>query len=272
MTHKTVLPESVSGHPITAETDPKTPPIRVGVLTPDPLLGEGLAALLNQSKEFICTGNWTASATMLRELEVYPPEVVLIDAHLSDSSCFDVLKAVLTTCDETRVIVMVDCQEAHCVVLNPRLSVNTDSEKRFRSLSREYPEPDDCLQIALKNGAHGVLRRQCPFSRIAEAIRAVHAGQCWMELPTAARLARQYLLSLHPSPPHVHTSSKSLTLRERQIVALIAQGRSNKEIAGELRLGYSTVKNYVSSILQKLHLSDRTQLALYAVDHSPADT
>ncbi|HXG07749.1 MAG TPA: response regulator transcription factor [Nitrososphaera sp.] len=251
----------------------EAPPIRVGVLTPDPLLGEGLAALLNQSREFICAGNWTESASMLRELGVDPTDVLLIDAHLSDSSCFDVLNTVLKTCDKTRVIVMVDCQEAHCVVLNPRLSVNSDSPKRFRSLSREYPEPDDCLQIALKNGAHGVLRRQCPFSRIAEAIRAVHAGQCWMELPTAARLARQYLLSLHPTPPmSISAGSKSLTLRERQIVSLIAQGRSNKEIAGELRLGYSTVKNYVSSILQKLHLSDRTQLALYVVAHSPADT
>lgn len=270
MTNKTVHPEAGSGHHVTAETGPEAPPIRVGVLMPDPLLGEGLAALLNQSGEFICTGNWTESATMLRELEVNPPDVLLIDARLSDRSCFEVLNAVLATCDETRVIVMVDCREAHCVVLNPRLSAG--SEKRFRSLSREYPEPDDCLQIALKNGAHGVLRRQCSFSRIAEAIRAAHAGQYWMELPTAARLARQYLLSLHPTPPHVHTSSKSLTLRERQIVALIAQGRSNKEIAGELRLGYSTVKNYVSSILQKLHLSDRTQLALYAVDHNQADT
>jgi DNA-binding NarL/FixJ family response regulator len=258
-------------HP-TAESNPKASPIRVGVLTPDPLLGEGLAALIRASGEFVCIGNWTETAAMFCELEAHPPDVLLIDAHLSNASCFDVLNAILTTCKHTRVIVMVNCREEHCIVLNPRVSTSEEQEDKQRIASREFPQPDDCLQIALKNGAHGVLRRQCPFSRIAEAIRAVHAGQHWMELPTAERLVRQYLLSLQASRFRTTGGHKSLTLRERQIMVLIAQGKSNKEIAGELRLGYSTVKNYVSSILQKLNLSDRTQLALYVVDHSQSNS
>ena len=89
-----------------------------------------------------------------------------------------------------------------------------------------------------------------------------------MEPATATRLAQQFLHAIHAGPIATDNGSGNLTLRERQVVTLIAQGRSNKEIAGELQVSYSTVKNHVSSVLEKLGLTDRTQLAVYAMDHA----
>jgi len=138
----------------------------------------------------------------------------------------------------------------------------------MRVIPQPFSAPDDCLQMALKAGAHGVLHNHCSFEYLMKAIRSVSRGQYWMELPTANRLAEQYLLTLRPTHAPSASGTDKLTLRERQVASLVSQGRSNKEIARELHLGYSTVKNYVSSILEKLDLRDRTQIALFAMDHA----
>jgi DNA-binding NarL/FixJ family response regulator len=78
------------------------------------------------------------------------------------------------------------------------------------------------------------------------------------------RLVERYLHPLHLNEAAEASQAEHLTLRERQVMQLIGQGYSNKDIARETELGYSTVKNYVSSILKKLGLDGRTQIALYS--------
>ena len=244
------------------------PAIKVGVLEGSDLTREGIVALLNGSSDLTCVGSWSNAADALRAVEARPPDVLMVDAKLPDQSAFEVLRKLPIVSPTTRVLVTVDCREEECVVLNPPSHSNHD--KPLHLVSQDLPGPDDCLQLALKIGAHGVLRKNCSFRSIAQAIQAVHGGQYWLELPTATRLAQQYLVSIRPTNPRQKNSDGHLTLRERQVITLIAQGRSNKEIAHELQLGYSTVKNYVSSILQKLNLDDRTQVALYALEKNAA--
>lgn len=242
--------------------------ITVGVLDANDLLREGLMSLLRQSDGFVPGGDWRDAASCLRDLRESLPDVLLVDMKLPGQSAFKVLEALPSISPRTKTLVTVDCRSDDCVVLNPKRFGDKDP---MRVIPQPFSAPDDCLQIALKMGAHGVLHNHCSFDYLAKAIRAVHGGQYWMELPTANRLAEQYLLSMRPTNTPVSNASEKLTLRERQVATLVAQGRSNKEIAHELQLGYSTVKNYVSSILEKLDLRDRTQIALYAVDQEPED-
>jgi DNA-binding NarL/FixJ family response regulator len=248
---------------------PLRAPVRVAVLESNDLLRDGLAALLSIAPGLALAGAWGNVDEALDEMPERLPDIVLVDVKLPERSGFRALKALPMICPQTRAIMMVECREDRCVVLNPQTSAA--HARSLRTVPAAFSGPDDCLQISLKMGAHGVLRKDCAFAEVAQAIRAVHTGQCWMELPTATRLAQQYLLSMRSSQNAARSGAQSLTLRERQVVSLIAHGRSNKEIAHELQLGYSTVKNYVSNILEKLALSDRTQIALYAIQSSAAE-
>jgi DNA-binding NarL/FixJ family response regulator len=239
--------------------------IQVGVVDQDTLLREGLAALLNTAEGLSCAGHWGDLEEAMTDLQADPPDVLLLDMFQMQHSGFHALRHLLTACPSVRTIVMVKCQEDRCVILN-----------RPAPLSRQTPLPaltlestlDDCLQVALKMGAQGAIRKQCAFRYIEEAIHAVYAGCFWIEPGTSSRLAQQHLRAANPVSREAAVGPDSLTHRERQIIHLIAQGLSNKEIAHELHLGYSTIKNYVSSILGKLSLHDRTQIALYAVKQS----
>lgn len=242
-------------------------PIRVAVLDANDLLREGLIALLDRADGLESCGDWRDAASALQELRHAAPDVLLIDMKLAGQSAFRLLESLPTLCPNTKAIVMVDCRADDCVVLNPRRYGERDLT---RVAPQPFSAPDDCLQMALKIGAHGVLHNHCPFSYLVKAIRSVENGHYWMEIPTANRLAEQYLLTIRPTTAMADGDPEKLTLRERQVAALVSQGRSNKEIARELHLGYSTVKNYVSSILEKLDLRDRTQIALFALEQAPA--
>jgi DNA-binding NarL/FixJ family response regulator len=236
--------------------------IRVGVVDRDTLLREGLAALLNTGKGLSCAGNWGDLNEAMTDLQACPPDVLLLDVFQMQHSGFQALKKLLTACPSVRTIVMAKCPEDRCVILNRPAPAS-----RHAALPMLMAESalDDCIQIALKMGAQGAIRKQCTFQHIEEAIHAVYAGCFWIEPGTSSRLAQQHLRAANPVSPEAPVGPDCLTHRERQIIHLIAQGLSNKEIAFELHLGYSTIKNYVSSILGKLNLNDRTQIALYAV-------
>lgn len=237
--------------------------IRIGVLTGDDLVREGLEALIDRTDDLTFAGGWGDYESAVEALPHVNPDVLILDVKLPQGSAFKMLRSLPKVSARTKALVTVECLEEGCFVLSPGVLGGI-----FRSRSgpvHELPSPDDCLQLALKTGAHGVIRRQCSFSKLAEAIREVDAGRTVLEHNTAQRLAEQYLVSFHHHDPELETGAESLTLRERQIVQLISQGRSNKEISREMQLAYSTVKNYVSSILEKLKLQDRTQIALYAV-------
>jgi len=245
------------------------PTVRVGLLEPNQLLREGLIALIDATPNLHLAGAWGTAEALLDEVPRAAADVLLIDVKLPERASFAVLKALPAASPSSRVIVMVDCPEERCAVLSAQVA--GARERAVRMPAASFSGPDDCLQTALKLGAQGVLRKNCAFADVVQAIRAVHSGQCWMELSTATRLAQQYLLTLRPNRRAATEAGTALTVRERQVVSLISHGRSNKEIARELQLGYSTVKNYVSNILEKLGLNDRTQIALYAIGKGPRD-
>lgn len=113
---------------------------------------------------------------------------------------------------------------------------------------------------AVRAGAAGLVYKDVSPPALAGAIRSVHAGHVVLPPDLAAALARG---------DSGRRRLDQLTPREREVLAEIARGRSNREIARTLVLSEKTVKAHVSSILAKLDLADRTQAALYAVRHAP---
>jgi DNA-binding NarL/FixJ family response regulator len=120
---------------------------------------------------------------------------------------------------------------------------------------------DDKIFPAIRAGAVGYLLKESGPDELADAIRKVHAGESILAPQIAERLMRE----VAAGTPTAHRTD--LTLRERDVLRLIARGMSNREIAGQLGVAEKTVKTHVSSVLSKLGVADRTQAALYAVEH-----
>jgi NarL family two-component system response regulator LiaR len=117
---------------------------------------------------------------------------------------------------------------------------------------------DESVVAAVEAGATSFLLKTAKAPDIAAAVRKANSGQ-----PTIEQQAAGALLKRVKNPEKKHDA---LTNREREVLALIGQGKSNKEIAEQLHIGIKTVKTHVSHILEKLEVEDRTQAAIYAVN------
>jgi NarL family two-component system response regulator LiaR len=121
---------------------------------------------------------------------------------------------------------------------------------------------DDKVFPAIQAGASSYLLKDVSPDDLVEAIRAVHRGEARLHPDIARKLMEQVA---HQAPAGRETRQDELTDRETEVIRLVAQGRSNQEIAQTLVISDKTVKTHVSNILGKLNMEDRTQLAIYAI-------
>jgi DNA-binding NarL/FixJ family response regulator len=121
---------------------------------------------------------------------------------------------------------------------------------------------DEQVLAALRAGASGWLGKDVPPSELEAAIRTVHRGGSVLDPAIAGRVLAEVA-----SPSGSDPGLEQLTAREREVLALLGEGLSNKDLAARLFVAEKTVKTHVSAILAKLHLTDRTQAALFAVRH-----
>ena len=145
-----------------------------------------------------------------------------------------------------------------------------DGVAATREINRRFPNvkvlilttfnDDEYVTQALKYGAAGYLLKDTPSEELAQGIRFVNKGYTQLG-PGIGKKAISQIPANNADPPQ---SWQELTPREQEILKLIASGASNKEIAKSLYLSEKTVKNYVTSILGKLELRDRTQAAIFA--------
>lgn len=156
------------------------------------------------------------------------------------------------------------------VLMDIRMPI-MDGVAATRELLRQYTtikvlmlttfEDDELVQQAVQSGAAGYLLKDTPSEEVAQAIRAVHRGYTQFGPGILQKMiSRQAAPPKREVPPGFH----ELTPRERQVLALIGKGASNREIAQTLFLSEGTVKNHVTHILGRLGLRDRTQAALLA--------
>jgi DNA-binding NarL/FixJ family response regulator len=203
-------------------------PLRVFLLDDHELARRGLAELIGTSDDLLVVGEAAGPAEALTGIARCRPDVALLDVLLPDGSGIEVCREIRST-----------HPEVGCLMLT------------------SYDD-DQALAAAVMAGAAGYLSKQIRGSELLEALRRVGAGH---RLPSAVmRRVGQRLSAQRGEDPRLG----SLTPRERQVLELIADGLSNRQIGAELQVAEKTVKNHVSVILAKLALERRTQAAVYA--------
>jgi DNA-binding NarL/FixJ family response regulator len=130
---------------------------------------------------------------------------------------------------------------------------------------------------AMKLGTSGIVLKQTATDQLIKSIRKVHAGEIWLDSHTTAAVIRQFVANEDAAPPPPQPLAGAptrererspLSQREREIVALVAQGFKNKEMAEKMFISEQTVKNHLHNIFDKLGVSDRLELALYAIHNN----
>jgi DNA-binding NarL/FixJ family response regulator len=203
---------------------------QISVLIADdhPVVRQGISVLLSVHDDMIVAGEAADGDETLRLAEQLRPDVLLLDLKLPRLDGVEVLRRLPERSAGTRALVLTSAADKAQVVL------------------------------ALQAGAAGFLYKDVDPDALVRAIRSVHDGHTLL----AAEVAD--VLSARPAG-QVTSGIGALTRREREVLALLADGQSNREIASTLRVSEKTVKTHVSSVLAKLGVADRTQAAVLAV-------
>jgi DNA-binding NarL/FixJ family response regulator len=191
----------------------------------------GLRTFLEVQDDIAVVGEAADGADGVDRAEELRPDVVLMDVKMPGMDGIDALRRLRELGNPARVLIVTSFTEQRTVV------------------------------PALRAGAAGYVYKDVDPDALAGAIRSVHAGHILLQPEVAGALLAQE----EAGPGQGRAGS--LTEREREVLGLIADGRSNREIARALVLSEKTVKTHVSNILMKLDLADRTQAALWAVRH-----
>jgi len=205
---------------------------RIGVLIADdhPVVRHGLRAFLQLQEDLDIVGEAGDGLEAVAQVEKLRPDVVLLDLVMPRMDGIEAIRQIRQASPSTKVIV---------------LTTFADDEKVFP---------------AVRAGAAGYLLKDVEPRDLAEAIRTVNRGQGLLHPMIASKLMHEFA-----GEQERMDIIEALTEREMDVLKLIAQGKSNREIAREFVLSEKTVKTHVSNILAKLRLADRTQAALYAV-------
>ena len=208
--------------------------IRILIGDQRPVFRAGLRKLLSHESGLRVVGEAVDGLQLLKRVRDLKPAVLLLEAPLAGGveTEFDLLRELHRKHKSVRVIAL------------------TSSEK------------EEEVMRSVRRSLAAVLSKRTPFSLLAECIRRVDGGESWPDAPVAAVSAA----SAGPfSPAGRSLDASPLSEREKQVVELIAQGFKNKEIAERMFISEQTVKNHLHNIFDKLGVSDRLELALYAI-------
>ena len=204
--------------------------IRVLIADDHAVVRQGLRTFLQLQDDIEVVGEASDGAEAVRLTAELVPDVVVMDLVMPSKDGIEATREIKALSPSTRVLV---------------LTSFTDDEKVF---------------AAIKAGAAGYLLKGIQPAELGDAIRTVYRGEALLHPAVAGKLMREFA-----EGKRTRADPSALTEREMDVLRLIAKGMSNREIALDLGVAEKTVKTHVSNILQKLHLADRTQAALYAV-------
>jgi len=209
-------------------------PIRVFIVDDHELVRRGLIDLLTTTDDLIIVGEAATAGEALRRIPAAAPDVALLDARLPDGNGIDVCREIRSSHENVR-----------CLILT------------------SYDD-DEALYAAVMAGASGYLLKQIGGNSLIDGIRQVAAGRSLLDPAVTQKLLDRLRHPVEPDPV-----AGSLTAREREILDLIADGCTNRQIGERLFIAEKTVKNYVSGLLTKLGMQRRTQAAVYGASLRP---
>jgi two-component system, NarL family, response regulator NreC len=207
--------------------------IRIALADDHTVLRAGLKSLLERHRDFEVVGEAGDGRELLRVVDEETPDIVITDIGMPKLNGAEATSQIVTKHPKTRVIV---------------LSMHSDEAYVLR---------------ALKAGARGYLVKESAETDLLTAIRTVHAGKAFFSPSVSALLVEDYVRQMRDRG--VEDSYELLSTREREVLQLVAEGQSNKDIANLLGLSVYTVETHRGNILQKLSLHSVPELVLYAV-------
>jgi two-component system response regulator DevR len=211
--------------------------VRILLVDDSELVRTGLRTLLSTEPGLSIVGEAGTVASAVQACQRTQPDVVLLDIRLPDGTGFDVCRQILKRLPETRVLILTS-------VVDPTL-----------------------IDEAIRAGTHGYLLKEIDARGLVKAIHDVSAGKSILDPAVTARVIQL----VKDGSTATQDALAILSPQERRVLALIAEGRTNKEVANELGLAEKTVKNYLSNVFEKLHVSRRSQAAaLFVRESRPA--
>ena len=208
--------------------------IKVMIVDDHGIVRQGLRTYLDLLEDITIVAEAENGLDALEKVKQFNPDIVLMDLVMPEMDGIEATQKICGSYPDVKVIV---------------LTSFTEDEKVFS---------------AIKAGAVGYLLKDVSPPDLAKAIQAVHSGETHLHPEITKKLMNQFI-----SPKSdIEITPDELTPREMEVLQWIAHGLSNKELANKLTISEKTVKTHLSSIFSKLHLSDRTQAAIYALKHN----
>ncbi|GCF10434.1 response regulator [Dictyobacter arantiisoli] len=214
-----------------------TAQVRVLLVDDHALIREGLSQLFTLEEDITVVGEAVDGFTALEQIRQLQPDVVLMDIHLPVVDGITITRQIVQQFPGVAVIML--------------------------TMHRQH----QYIVEAMRNGARGYLLKNTTARDVAQGIRTVHAGGVAISPSLTGVLVNELRRQpeTNPTSPHSGQHAAQLSEKEIEIIRYLAAGMSNKEIAERLAYSEKTVKNYLSIIFQKLHLRDRTQVAIFAL-------
>lgn len=215
--------------------------IRLLIVDDQPLVRRGLALMLSMEPDMEVVGEAGDGIEAIELARRHRPDVVLMDLHMPRKGGVGATREITASLPQTRVLVLTTL------------------------------EAEQSVFDAVRAGAMAYLLKDATEQEVADTVRAVHRGESRMTPQIARKVLDQFrrMAATAPPPEYRHAEPEDpavlLTEKENNVLQLIAEGKSNKQIGTMLSLAEGTVKNYVSRIMEKLHAGSRTELAVIAL-------
>lgn len=250
MAHRRAVPPKPRRR-ITRQPRPqRAPRVRLVIADSQAIDRGGLVGLLEDERDFEVVGEAATVDEAIRQCRALAADVLVLSLNLPGQKEQAAIPAIRAELPQLRIVALSERGVANCLVLNPPYRQQTAAE-----LNLVCAVGLDCLQLAVHQGAMATVRRSADPEDLFRAIRRVAEGGAWYDPTTASAM-----LTGRPE-----TRGDEFSPRELQVAALIADGRSNKEISTVLGISEATVKKHVGHILEKLGLEDRLQAGLLLV-------